>query len=303
MDSGSAPRFAYGDRIATSSGMIVRERPSPLSLLYILRGSIVPIIAPRVLVVVMVSALVAWAQHLRPDVFRSLSPAPLTLIGLALSIFLGFRNNTCYERWWEGRRQWGQLLAESLGFARDAKGLLDPTRAKAAALQFVAFSDALRTQLRGDRPVEPSQVILTRQAAAFADLRRAGALTDVEYRLFSDRLQAATNIQLACERLATTPLPFAYTLLLHRTAWLFCLLAPFVLVDTLGLATPVAMAVLAYAFFGLDALGEQLEEPFSETPNALPLNALVRNIERGVLGALGETDLPPALEPQGYVLL
>lgn len=283
--------------------MIVRERPSPLALFYILRGSIVPVIAPRVLVAVAVAALVAWAQHLRPETFRSLSPAPLTLIGLALSIFLGFRNNTCYERWWEGRRQWGQLVADSLGFARDVQGLLDPPHAKTAALAYMAFADALRTQLRGGRPGEPAQAILSRQAAAFAELRRAGALTDVEYRLFSDRLQAATNIQLACERLASTPLPFAYSLLLHRTAWLFCLFAPFGLVDSLGAATPAAVAVLAYAFFGLDALGEQLEEPFSESPNALPLNAIVRNIERGVLGALGESELPPALEPLNYILL
>jgi putative membrane protein len=283
--------------------MIVRERPSPLALFYILRGSIVPVIAPRVLVVVAVAALVAGVQHLRPEAFRSLSPAPLTLIGLALSIFLGFRNNTCYERWWEGRRQWGQLVAESLGFTRDALGLLDPPQARAAALAYMAFAGALRTQLRGGRPAETAQAILSRQAAAFAAQRRAGALTDVEYRLFADRLQAATDIQLACERLSSTPLPFAYSLLLHRTAWLFCLFAPFGLVTSLGAATPAAVAVLAYAFFGLDALGEQLEEPFSESPNALPLNALVRNIERSILGALGDTELPPALGPEDHILL
>lgn len=284
-------------------GMIVRERPGALALLYILRGSILPVIARPVLVIVVVATLVTWAHHLHPDAFRSLSPAPLTLIGLALSIFLGFRNNTCYERWWEGRRQWGQLVAESLGFARDAQALLDPARARTAGLQFIAFAAALRTQLRGHSPAEPPQAILTRQAAEFAELRRAGALTDVDHRLFADRLQAATNIQLACERLASTPMPFAYSLLLHRTAWLFCLFAPFCLVATLGLATPLGAAVLAYAFFGLDALGEQLEQPFSETPNALPLNALVRNIERAVLGAFGETDLPAILEPKDHVLL
>jgi len=93
--------------------MIVRPRPSAFGLLFILRGSIVPMIAPRVLVVLVFSAIVAGLHHAAPQHFRELTPAPFTLLGLALSIFLGFRNNACYERWWEGRRQWGQLVAET----------------------------------------------------------------------------------------------------------------------------------------------------------------------------------------------
>jgi Bestrophin, RFP-TM, chloride channel len=87
--------------------------------------------------------------------------------------------------------------------------------------------------------------------------------------------------------------PFTYTLLLHRTAWLFCLLLPLGLVGTLGMATPAATTILAYAFFGLDALGEELEEPFGLSQNALSLDALVRAIEIASLEALGETELPP----------
>ena len=112
-----------------------------------------------------------------------------------------------------------------------------------------------------------------------------------------------TEIQTACERLRSTPTPFAYALLLHRTAWLFCLLVPFGLVSSLGLATPVVTVILAYAFFGLDALGQELEEPFGRTPNAVPLDALVRNIEIAALEALGEAELPQPLLPQNYVLL
>jgi putative membrane protein len=283
--------------------MIVRERPSAVALFYILRGSTVPTIAPRVLVVVAVAAGVTWAARLKPEIFHALSPTPLALVGLALSIFLGFRNNGCYERWWEGRRQWGQLLAQAAGFARDARVLLEESAGRSAALRLIAFADALRTQLRGQPPARSPHAILLEQAQALAALFRAGALTDIQYRLFSDRLQAITDVQLACERLASTPLPFAYSLLLHRTAWLVCLFAPFVLVASLGLATPIAAAILAYAFFGLDALGEELEAPFSERPNALPLNALLRTLERTVLATFDEADLPPPLTPVNHVLL
>jgi putative membrane protein len=282
--------------------MIVRERPSALALLYIMRGSIVPTIAPRVGIVVLIAVAITGFAKIEPGVFRELSPAPLTLTGLALSIFLGFRNNACYDRWWEGRRQWGQLVSESYGFARDARALLEPAAAREAGLRLIAFSEALRAQLRHAAKEPTPQAILQEQAQVFADLARGGALTDIQYRLFSDRLQAVTNIQLACERLGSTPLPFAYSLLVHRTAWLFCLFAPFGLVGSLGLATPVAAAVLAYAFFGLDALGEELEDPFSEHQNALPLNALQRSVERAVLSTLGETP-PPPLEPVDHLLL
>jgi putative membrane protein len=61
--------------------------------------------------------------------------------------------------------------------------------------------------------------------------------------------------------------------------------------------------ILAYAFFGLDALGQELEEPFGVSANAVPLDALVRNIEIAVLDALGDQDLPPPLLPQDFLLL
>ena len=112
-----------------------------------------------------------------------------------------------------------------------------------------------------------------------------------------------TNIQTACERLRSTPMPFTYTLLLHRTAWLFCLLLPFGIVHTLGLVTPVLTVILAYAFFGLDALGEQLEHPFGTCQNALPLDAMVRTIEIAACEALDEMELPEALQPRKFVLL
>jgi putative membrane protein len=302
--------------------LIVRPRPGALELLVILRGSVVPTIAPRVLAIVAFSAALALLHHLRPGLFRDLSAAPFTLLGLALSIFLGFRNNACYERWWEARRQWGQLIAEIRGFARDAVVLLpDPAVSGPLCRGTVAFAHALRDQLRREdtagaaawlapgewaevaRRRSPPDAIMRHQAVVLGALLREGALTELQHGLFSARMQAMTNIQTACERLSTTPTPFTYTLLLHRTAWMFCLLVPFGLVDTLGGFTPLATALLSYAFFGLDALGEELEEPFSRSQNGVPLDALVRAAEIATLECLGETVIPPPLQPHDYVLL
>jgi putative membrane protein len=303
--------------------MIVRPRPSAFGLLFILRGSILPAIAPQLLAILLLATAVAWARHRAPGWFADLTPAPFTLLGLALSIFLGFRNNACYERWWEARRQWGRLLSETRAFTRDMLSLMpqDGSLRRRLGLRAIAFAHALRSQLRGDgggsaaalvnaaewdriamHAGRPDAILCAQSDDLAAALRRA-EISDILYRLFSDRLAAMTDVQAACERLRSTPTPFAYTLLLHRTAWLFCLLLPFGLVSSLGFATPIVTGILAYAFFGLDALGQELEEPFGLSPNAVPLDALVRSIEIAVLDALGDTELPAPLLPQGYVLL
>jgi len=305
------------------SDMIVRPRPTAFSLLFILRGSILPMIAPRVLGVMALSAAVTVLHYVAPQYLRDVTPAPFTLLGLALSIFLGFRNNACYERWWEGRRQWGQLLGEVRHVAREFMTLLpdEPALRRRNAHRVVAFAHTLRSQLRGVEDLrardwlpdgEWERIVRCRSrpdaimlilAAEMGGLLRGGALSDTCYQIISDRLLAMTAIQTACERLRSTPTPFTYTLLLHRTAWLFCLLLPFGIVSTLGMGTPILTAIMAYAFFGLDALGEELEQPFGRSQNALPLDAMVRGIEVAVCEALGDAEVPAFLEPQSYVLL
>jgi len=287
-----------------------------------MRGSILPTIAPRVLVVTCTSGLVVLLHQRFPQSVPELGPAAFTLLGLALSIFLGFRNNACYERWWDGRRYWGQLIAESRGLARELPTLLpdDPVLLNRCARRIIAFAHALHCQLRGATDesarsfLEPEEwqrlisrrshpdAILRSLADELALLLRSGRLSDFRYQILAARMQAMTDIQTACERLRSTPMPFTYTLLLHRTAWMFCLLLPLGMVETLGFATPLLTAILAYAFFGLDALGEELEEPFGQSQNALPLDAMTRAIEIAVGESLNDEALPAPAVPRHFVL-
>jgi putative membrane protein len=311
--------------------MIVRERPGIFRLFFIRRGTILPRVLPQVLGIAALSCAVVWASR-QDDVHLSpATPAPLSLLAIALSIFLGFRNNACYDRWWEARKQWGALIIELRSFSRDAITLLDdggadePTAGRLAARRLVhrniAFAHALAGHLRdrdaGERIspfiAEPERgrvlasrnrpdALLRESAQELASLRRAGRLGDVPWLTLHERVHALSGVLAACERIRFTPLPFSYTILLHRTAYLFCLLLPFGLVDVLGWMTPVLAAAVAYTFFGLDALGDELEEPFGEAPNDLPLLALARTAEISLLEALGEP-LPEPLLPRDYVLL
>ena len=281
-----------------------------------------PRVAARVGIIAAISAAVTAVHHLRPSSFPVLPAAPFTLLGLGLSIFLGFRNSACYDRWWEARKQWGQLLTEARNLSRQLGALLPgPERHGTAARRIVAFALALAARLRGTDPVvaarpwlapaeagalqERSNVpdaILRSLTADLASAMQHGELSDLSFAALEVHVAALCGVQAACDRLRGTPTPFAYTLLLHRTAWLFCLLVPFALVGAAGFAAPLIAAILAYTFFGLDALGDELEDPFALRPNTLPLDAMVRNLEIEVLEALGETCLPEPVQPVNYVL-
>lgn len=288
--------------------MIVRERPSPWGVFFVLRGSLVPRIWPQVAGVALVSALVVGAHRVWPSFAPGFSQAPFALIGVALSIFLSFRNSASYDRWWEARRLWGRIIGTARDLARqtlplDAEGAVSPERRRileAAA----AFAAALVAQLRGAAPppTESAQGRLDAIAHEIAAAGRAGRLDPMQALLLQQSLERLSQAAVGCERMANTPLPFAYTLLLHRTAYLFCFLLPFGLADGLGWATPLASALVAYTYFGLDALGEELEEPFGLEPNDLPIAAYATTVAIELGRALGDADLPEPPRPRNYQL-
>ena len=114
-----------------------------------------------------------------------------------------------------------------------------------------------------------------------------------------------TDIQGACERIKSTPIPFSYTVLIHRLVGFYCFALPFGIVDTVRLMTPVVVALISFAFFGLDAIGDEIEQPFGVEDNDLPLSALSRMIEVNLRQTLREPheSLPPLLTPDehGYL--
>jgi hypothetical protein len=99
--------------------MVVRPRPGLFEILFTLQGSVLPEIAPKVLSVAALACISVGIERCAPELFpREGGIGPFTLIGLALSIFLSFRNTACYDRWWEARRAWGALIVEVRSLAR-----------------------------------------------------------------------------------------------------------------------------------------------------------------------------------------
>lgn len=299
--------------------MIIRPKATLWDVMFTLKGSIAQAIAMRLATITALAAVVTFFSFRHPEVFSRLSAGPFTLIGLSLSIFMSFRNNAAYDRWWEGRKQWGSLFGEVRSVIRETAVLGDDPDRIVILRGICGYCHALCARLReGDEravvaPWLPADCDLATTPnvtdAALAVAGRAmdalvarGALSEWRYTVIEARLVHMSAVQAACERIKSTPLPFAYTLLLHRTAYLFCCLLPFGIAYSLGWATPLVTAIVSYTFFGLDVVGDELEQPFGFDVNDLPLDAIVRIIERDIRAALGETNLPPALQPVDFLL-
>lgn len=305
--------------------MIVRPRLHWLRMLFVLRGSVLPLILPRLLLIALLSTAVAATHGMVGDWKLPLTPMPFTLLGLALAIFLGFRNNASYDRWWEARKLWGRLLVDGRNLTRQALTLIDgPADRRAFVHLLIAFSRALRHQLRAVPEAQartelaplltPGQLARVEQAAYrpatllllaaewLRERRVAGELDTMRATAMETSLNGLSDVLGGCERIASTPLPFTYSVILHRTSYVYCLLLPFGLVDSIGYMTPLMATFVAYTFFALEELSHELEEPFGDSPNDLPLDALDRMIERALRDLLGEQPLPPALQPVDGIL-
>ena len=318
--------------------MIVHAKTSWLRTLLMLRGSAITRIWPRLIAVTLVATLVTYLHEAYGLLNTDLTVTPFSLIGLALGIFLGFRNNTSYDRFWEGRKLWGRVVNASRTLTRQVLTLVGPPFAnerpvgegeveavaefhREMVYRLIAYVHALRLHLRGQdrlRELDPFLAdeeiaklvpehnrpiaLLQRMGERFREAWERGWVHPIHIEVVELSLTELAGVQGGCERIKATPIPFSYNILLHRIVFVYCFTLPFGLVNLVHGFCPVVVALVSYAFFGLDAVGDEIEDPFGEDPNDLPLSAITRMIEINLRQRLGEEDLPPFAEPVGHVL-
>lgn len=317
--------------------MVQEKRYSWFRLLFKYRGTALSRIRGRFAVTTLL-AIVVTVVDLNFGFFHAdLTTIPFSLMGLALSIFLGFRNNTSYDRFWEGRKLWGSLVNTTRSITRQILTLvMEPRESTENAStdkdeiiafqqemvhRVVAYVHALKHHLRDQDRVEdlapmiPKDevqalrgeinrpiAILQRLGDRFQHAYRKGWIHPQHLPVLEKSLAGLTDIQGGCERIKSTPIPLSYTSLIHQIVAIYCIALPFGLVKSVGAFTPVVVGIVAYAFYGLDAIGDEIENPFGTDTNDLPLSALSTMIEVNLRQRLGETNLPPLHKPRGGVL-
>ncbi|MBC7923870.1 MAG: hypothetical protein H7Z75_22580 [Ferruginibacter sp.] len=230
-----------------------------------------------------------------------------SFLGILLSLLLVFRTNTAYDRFYEGRILWGQLVNNSRNLAVMLNGMLpedDHDNRRYYAKVISNFAIALEGHLRegvafdkleamgpgGREQLREADHVPLRLAAllqeGFERLQRENVLIPIHLLTLRPYHQALLDVAGACERIQKTPIPFSYSFFIKVFITVFILLIPFVLLDSYGYFVIPMTMFGAYALLGVEMIGDEIEDPFQKENNHLPLTQLSNAIRVNVHDAL-----------------
>jgi len=237
-----------------------------------------------------------------PDWFDRLAIAETAhaLIGPSLGLLLVFRTNASYDRFWEGRKLWGGIVNETRNLGRQSAAWFadDGELARRVLWWTVAYAYSTMHRLRGLADIGSAREQLP--AADVADVLRSDHVPLAIARRITELVVAARNRRLidghqlqaldqnvqqlidycgACERIRSTPLPFAYAVHLRRALLAYCFTLPLALVQKYGWETVPVTLLIAYVLFGIEEIGVEIEDPFGSDVNDLPLENICAAIE------------------------
>lgn len=290
-------------------------------------------IGKPLLSVALSSALAVWLYQGERLTWLQVNATTLTILGSVLGVFLAFRNNESFNRYWEARTLWGTLVNASRTLTRQVITLIESGNREEAQetrelrrdllYRHLAFVNALRAVLRDQDSVTPSiepflpkslieelthrrsvpAALLVEMGRLSQQARRRNWLSEHRNQLLDDTLGTLADVLGGCEKIKNTPLPRGYTYFSHMLVRVYCVVLPFGLVSDLRLMTPVAALLISFTLLVLDRNGHYVETPFGHNDNDLPLMSLSRNIEIDIRQELGEQNIPPVIEPVNGVLL
>ena len=286
--------------------MIIKKKDTWFKMLFEWKGSVLPQLLPRLVLLLLFSFAVVYFKPYLIQYNLHINPAIFTLFGIALAIFLGFRNSVSYDRFWEGRKLWGALLNDTRSLARQSITLINDNTYEAKRDNFlnllIAFVYSLKHQLRETdsahdmtrllpkelaeqlKEVQFKPIIILRELGLWVkNAKSENKIDSITQLAFEENLNKLSDIVGGCERIASTPIPYTYSVLLHRTVYIYCFLLSFGFVETMGWITPFIIVFIAYTFVALEAIADELENPFGLQPNDLALDTMSQMIENTLL--------------------
>jgi ion channel-forming bestrophin family protein len=291
--------------------MVSYDTRNWLGILARVHGTVLPRIAWRVVLVaaIGVAATVLARQRV---VDLSIPPAMHTLVGVALGLLLVFRTNASYDRFWEGRRLIGMIINNLRDLARQTASFLDASSPEVRIQQrerIVAYFATIRRYLRNEREwpelddlVDPEGMATLRATRCppilvarwlsdgFVAEARAGRLSEQRLQVLDGAISDVLDSFGGCERIVRTPVPFAYAHHIKGFLTLFCITVPLALLPQMGWFTGPASAIVAYAMFGIDEIGVEIEDPFGYDANDLPLDRFAQTIARDTAAMIADRD-------------
>lgn len=262
------------------------------------RGSVLRKVLPRVLIVAVWGGMVGWFHYaIYPVNMPSTAHA---LVGLALGLLLVFRTNASYDRFWEGRRQWGTIINATRNLSRGSAAFMHETPELSLKLRLwtAGFAHSVMHRLR-DQPslgamaarLPPDEVSSSldssnvpiaaaiHMSSAIAEARRRGVVTDHEQMLMDTQVANLIDAAGACDRIHRTPLPFAYVVHLRRCLSIYCLTLPFATLDGFGWGQTAVSTMVSFILLGIEEIGVEIEDPFGCDENDLPLEDFCQTVE------------------------
>jgi ion channel-forming bestrophin family protein len=241
-----------------------------------------------------------WFEHLAPIEWGAESTV---VNGLALGFLIGFRNQHAYDRWWEARKLWGQLVNENRNLClkvRSLPGIEAVDRSEIGRL-VISFAEALMDHLRRrDGSVESTALAEnnghwnhqpSRLAGVIVDMvvgwQRDGRIDGWGLLWLDDQVKCLMEICGACERIRNTPLSSSYRALLRHGIAIYLVIAPFYLIDDTGIYGFPMFVLAAYFLLGIELVAEEVEEPFGAGGDNLPLERYCATIATSVHEILG----------------
>ena len=286
--------------------MIVYDNKQWWNILFCIRGTVVSRVVWRVGFFSLLTAGI-WAWETLAVPLPSLGPLGHSLLGVALGMLIVLRTNASYDRWWEGRKLWASLLNTGRNLVRSAaanagavKDLADLVSAYALTLKLHLRKDTDFTVLKGrmsaemyarvtESPDPPAAVafFITRWIKqAQADGRIDGGLA----RQFDARVNELIDYQGGCDRIQQTPIPFAYAAHIKQLLMMYLATLPLLLVQKMGGMALFVVPAITFGLIGVEEAGIEIEDPFGDDPNDLPLDELCADLDRDLAEfvAMGE---------------
>lgn len=262
-----------------------------------------------VLIGIYSSLVVFLAQYFNYD--PKLHTGIFSLLGVLLSILLVFRTNSAYDRWWEGRKQWGALVNNTRNYAVYLNAMLpkaDKDTRKYFCIWISNFCIAFKEHLRKGTKVE-ELISITEEDKEDLETKahipnyiafklydklqviyKSGTFTDADMINIKPQHQSLLDILGACERIKKTPIPFSYAVYIKIFVTMYGILLPFGLVTDFGWYTVPLVMFIFFAMIGLELMAEEIEEPFGLDCNDLPTGDIAHTIKNNVFEILEVDD-------------